>query len=251
VPTPTLGLSVVAIPSIGSPTTKTSGWPVPPADGAPKDVLWRLCVINVAYTGTSGGKWTPTDASGRRTTEKNPEPRHRGWRPPLAAQSPIKSGGIANRQSQYVSAITGCCRTGVRSASVTARPRRPVAAVVSFIDCINRSDIEGLGKLMTEDHQLQVFDEPSLDGRQANVAAWHGYTESFPDYVIYPHRIAEHNGQVSVLGHTTGSHLRLPDTEEQALTLIWLVDVVEGMVRSWRLIEDTPERRQQLGLDLV
>jgi hypothetical protein len=54
-----------------------------------------------------------------------------------------------------------------------------------------------------------------------------------------------------VLGHTTGSHLGLNDDAERNVTLIWLVEVVDGAVRSWRLVEDTLERRGQLGLDLV
>jgi hypothetical protein len=35
----------------------------------------------------------------------------------------------------------------------------PVAVVISFIDCINRGDADGLGSLMTGDHELVVFDE--------------------------------------------------------------------------------------------
>jgi ketosteroid isomerase-like protein len=125
-----------------------------------------------------------------------------------------------------------------------------VAAVISFIDCINRGDVGGLGALMTDDHCLVVFAENALIGRAENIAAWHGYTSSFPAYVIYPHRIAERDGgQVAVLGHTTGSHLGLPDDVESGLTLIWLADVQAGRIQSWRLIEDTLEHRREWGLE--
>ena len=73
--------------------------------------------------------------------------------------------------------------------------------------------------------------------------------ESYPNYIIYPHRIAERAGVVAVLGHTTGSHLGLPDEEESQLTLIWVAEVVEGAIHSWRLIEDTPDNRQQFRLE--
>ena len=125
----------------------------------------------------------------------------------------------------------------------------PVDVVISFIDCINRGDVEGLGRLMTEDHELKVFNENALIGRDANLAAWRGYLGSYPDYVIYPHRIAEHAGVVAVLGHTTGSHLGLPDEKESQLTLIWLADVVEGAIHSWSLIEDTIDNRRQFRLE--
>jgi ketosteroid isomerase-like protein len=124
----------------------------------------------------------------------------------------------------------------------------PVAAVSRFIDCINVRDVDGLSKLMTDDHELIVFDEPPLRGRTANVEAWRGYASSYPSYVISPHRIAERDGVVAVLGHTTGSHLGLPDDEEQELTLIWLAEVADGHLRSWRLVEDSPARRKALGL---
>ena len=53
-------------------------------------------------------------------------------------------------------------------------PRKPtpqVAAVIGFIDRINRGDIAGLGDLMTEDHQLLLFDETPLVGKDANISA--------------------------------------------------------------------------------
>lgn len=129
------------------------------------------------------------------------------------------------------------------------RPVAPVAAVISFIDCINRGDVEGLGRLMTEDHRLKVLDEEPLVGRDANIEAWHGYASAFPNYVIYPHVIVEHIGAgVAVLGHTTGSHLGLPDAEESRLLVIWAAFVVGGFVRSWQVIADTHEARAELGL---
>jgi hypothetical protein len=48
------------------------------------------------------------------------------------------------------------------------RPSPPIAAAISFIDCINRGDLEGLTELMTDDHALVVLDEPALVGRDSN-----------------------------------------------------------------------------------
>ncbi|HSR85596.1 MAG TPA: hypothetical protein VLM11_15590 [Streptosporangiaceae bacterium] len=125
----------------------------------------------------------------------------------------------------------------------------PVAAVISFIDCVNRGDADGLSLLMTDDHELAVFDEEALRGKTANLEAWKGYAAAFPRYVIYPRAIEEPRaGWVAVLGHTTGSHLGLTDLEERALTLIWLAEVCNGQLRCWRLVKDTPERRSELGL---
>ena len=125
----------------------------------------------------------------------------------------------------------------------------PVAAVISFIDCINRGDIDGLGLLMTDDHELAVFDEEPLRGKEPNIEAWNGYASAFPDYVIYPRVVAEPGqGQVAVLGHTTGSHLGLSDQEEPRLSVIWLAETQNGRLHCWRLLQDTPARRLDLGL---
>ena len=128
-------------------------------------------------------------------------------------------------------------------------PRPAIVAVVSFIDCINRGDIDGLRALMTEGHTLQVLDEAPLVGKAANVEAWKGYASSFPEYVIYPHRFAELDDRVAVLGHTTGSHLALPDDEERMLTVIWLAHLDQGLLDLWRIVEDAPEHRNELGLN--
>ena len=93
-------------------------------------------------------------------------------------------------------------------------PQPAVAAVLSFIDAINRGDVERLGSLMAPDHRLHVLDEAPFDGLAANIAAWTGYTTAFPEYLIYPHRIEARGEEIIVLGRTTGSHLGLPDEDE-------------------------------------
>jgi hypothetical protein len=134
---------------------------------------------------------------------------------------------------------------------MAGRQRTPIATAISFIDCINRRDVGGLRDLMAEDHQLEVFDEPPLTGREASIEAWSGYFQNFPEYVIYPDRIAQHDNEVVVLGHTTGSHLGLSYDDEQKLLVIWIAEIRDGTVRAWRLEEDSPEHRRTTGLDRV
>jgi hypothetical protein len=127
-------------------------------------------------------------------------------------------------------------------------PKPPVAAVIGFIDCINRGDAAGLARLITPDHELLVQGAPPVVGRDANLVAWRGYLASFPDYVVYPHQISERDGRVAVLGHTTGSHLGLPDDEEARLPVIWVAEVRDGALRVWRVLDDSPQLRREFGL---
>ncbi len=127
-------------------------------------------------------------------------------------------------------------------------PLPPLAAVVSFVDCINRGDLAGLGRLMTDDHQLVVLDEPPLVGKAANVAAWDGYFTGFPLYVVYPRHLTARGSTVAVLGTTTGSHLGLPDAEEQRLDVLWLAEVSGGRLSRWEMAEPTPAALAAAGI---
>jgi ketosteroid isomerase-like protein len=129
------------------------------------------------------------------------------------------------------------------------RPLPPSALALGFVDCINRGDLDALVALMSEDHRLEVFHEAPVVGRAANATAWRGYMEAFPRYVIHPERIAADGDVVAILGHTTGSHLGLPDAEEQKLRLIWLAHVRDRALTRWVLIADTAEDRKRFGLD--
>ena len=124
----------------------------------------------------------------------------------------------------------------------------PLALAISFVDCINRGDVEGLVDLMHQDHELRIFNESSAVGLEANEAGWRGYASSFPDYLIHPQRMAVSGAVAAILGTTTGSHLGLPDEEEMKLTLIWLSELRDGKVVRWELIPDTEANRARYGL---
>lgn len=127
-------------------------------------------------------------------------------------------------------------------------PLPPVAAVVSFIDAVNRADLDRLAALMHVDHRLVVLDETPVVGRAANIRAWHGYISSFPRYVIHPRHVAADGPRVAVLGTTTGSHLGLPDEEESRLPVIWLAEVEQGTLSLWQVAEDTADNRERAGI---
>ena len=157
--------------------------------------------------------------------------------------------GSGPLDAAYASFVADVVLDGAAGHPTSPAPQQPVAAVISFIDRINHADVDGLGRLMTEDHELRVFDEPPLVGRDASIDGWRGYAGAYPVYCIHPHRIAERDGRIAVQGHTTGSHLCLPEAEERRLTLIWVAEVVEGRLRSWTLVEDSADNRRRLGLD--
>jgi hypothetical protein len=125
----------------------------------------------------------------------------------------------------------------------------PLAAVLAFIDCINHGDLDGLLALMTDDHRLLILDEPLATGRELLRRAWQSYFDAIPDYVIYPWRFAEQpGGLVAVLGSTTGSHLGVPDEEERRLQVLWTAEVVDVLLKTWSIADDSIEARRDLHL---
>jgi ketosteroid isomerase-like protein len=120
--------------------------------------------------------------------------------------------------------------------------------VRAFIDRINRRDLNGLLALMTDDHCLKVLDEDPSCGKEGLREAWRGYFDALPTYLIYPRQMASTGSTVAILGHTTGSHLGLPDDAQSKLTVIWTAEVRDGLLASWTVLADTPETRATLGL---
>jgi hypothetical protein len=127
-------------------------------------------------------------------------------------------------------------------------PLPALAVAISFIDCINRTDLVRLAALMHPDHRLVVSDEPPVVGRDSNVNAWRGYFTAFPEYVIYPRFLVENADQVAVLGATTGSHLNLPDEEELRLDVIWIGEALDGFLTLWQVCDDSAALRRDLGI---
>jgi ketosteroid isomerase-like protein len=120
--------------------------------------------------------------------------------------------------------------------------------VIDFMDTINHADVERLLSLMTDGHVMRILDEPPVRGKETLRSAWRGYFEAFRRYRVYVDRIAVEGDRVAVLGHTTGSHLGLPDDEESQLPVIWTADVRDGRLASWNILEDSAERRRELSL---
>ncbi len=124
----------------------------------------------------------------------------------------------------------------------------PMAVAISFIDAINHGDVDRLAALVAPDYSLVIFGTVE-EGRERGIEGWRGYAGAYPNYLIHPHRMVAGEHTAAILGHTTGSHLGLPDEEESRLTLIWVADVTkDGLMRKWELLEDNPKNRRETGL---
>jgi hypothetical protein len=138
---------------------------------------------------------------------------------------------------------------GVTAFEVAGDPTPEVATVLSFIDCINRGDVDGIDALIADQHTMQMFNEPPEVGRVSVIEAWRDYLEAFPHFTIHPHSYTVHRG-VAVLGHVTGSHVPFNSQQPQHVTIIWSAQVECRRIVSWRLHHDTPRHRMEFGFPI-
>jgi ketosteroid isomerase-like protein len=114
---------------------------------------------------------------------------------------------------------------------------------VAFNEAINGRDLGALDELMTDDHTFVDSDGNVLAGRKRVLEAWEGFFEAFPDYRNEWARVMATGSTVIAVGRSTCS-------TEPALDgpAIWAARTADGKVSEWRVYEDTPSNRIDLGI---
>lgn len=128
--------------------------------------------------------------------------------------------------------------------------KEALATTLLFVESINRHDIEILINLLAHEHELVDITGDTESDKDSIENAWKTYLASYPDYHIYIRRIFQNDNTIYLVGHTTGSHLNLPDAEEfHSEAVIWISQVNDGKVTRWQLKNDSPEQVKRLNLD--
>src|SRR5437660_4310681 len=118
----------------------------------------------------------------------------------------------------------------------------PESVVTQFNECINGRDLDGLARLMTDDHVFVDSAGGRVVGRQRCLAAWRGFFDAYPDYRNVFESMTASADRVAVVGRSVCSE---PALHGLALWTAWIRC---GLVREWRVYEDTPETRARIGL---
>ncbi|MFC5218447.1 nuclear transport factor 2 family protein [Streptomyces coerulescens] len=118
----------------------------------------------------------------------------------------------------------------------------PGEVVRRFNAAINDRDLDGLASLMSEDHTFVDSGGGAVRGKQACVEAWRGFFAAFPDYRNTFTGLSVRDDVVAVSGHSECSR------PELAGPALWTARVTGTHVDEWRVYEDTPAVRRELGL---
>lgn len=119
---------------------------------------------------------------------------------------------------------------------------KPVEIVSKFNEFINNRDIQGLERLMTEDHTFIDSANNTDKGKKACLNAWRGFFQSFPDYKNIFENITAEKNVVKIIGYSTCSN---PVLEGSA---IWTAKIKEDKVSEWRVYEDNSDNRKLLNI---
>jgi ketosteroid isomerase-like protein len=118
----------------------------------------------------------------------------------------------------------------------------PKLIVLQFNECINTQDIDGLSKLMSDNH---VFIDSSDDvhtGKDSMVKGWIEFFNTYPDYRNHFPKIESRENLVLIIGFSTCSHKPLDGPA------LWTAKIENDLVAEWRVYLDTKENRAKLKL---
>jgi predicted SnoaL-like aldol condensation-catalyzing enzyme len=118
----------------------------------------------------------------------------------------------------------------------------PKLIALQFNECINSQDIDGLARLMTEDHTFIDREGKSNQSKESMVRGWKEFFQMFPRYKNTFTRVESRDNLVTILGFAYWSE------KEPYDPVIWTGTIVNDLVREWRVYVDTEANRRVFNL---
>ncbi len=110
-----------------------------------------------------------------------------------------------------------------------------------FIAAINQHDVEGICRLMTEDHTFIDSGGDVYSGIEQMLQSWSGYFKMFPDYKIEAPEFVVSGDNIILLGKASGTYTSdgtLRPESHWEIPAAWKA-VVEGeKVKLWQVFAD-------------
>ena len=108
--------------------------------------------------------------------------------------------------------------------------------------CITENDVDGISRLITDNHVFTDSAGTTISGKQAVLAAWNGFFAAFPGYRNAFKHYAERGDSIAIAGRSFSSDPRLDGPA------LWRAVLTDGKLSAWEVHDDTPENREMLGL---
>ena len=117
-----------------------------------------------------------------------------------------------------------------------------VEVATNFNSRINARDLDGLVRLMTDDHTFVDTEGATVIGRAACREAWQGFFEAYPDYRNLVATIGANGNLVTMVGRSECSQAELDGPA------LWSAHIRGDQVAEWRVHHDTAENRAALDI---
>lgn len=118
----------------------------------------------------------------------------------------------------------------------------PKLIALQFNECINSQDIDGLARLMTEDHAFIDREGKASQSKEVMVQGWKEFFQMFPKYKNTFTRVESRDNLVFILGFAYWSEKEPHDP------VIWTATIVDDLVQEWRVYVDTEANRRVFNL---
>lgn len=105
-----------------------------------------------------------------------------------------------------------------------------IAIALQFNEKINKQDLEGLAKLMTDDHTFVDSDNNKTKGKKTMLTGWKEFFKAYPDYRNVFTCVTTQNNIVVMIGYSVCSHKPLNGPN------IWTAKIRGKQVSEWRVI---------------
>jgi predicted SnoaL-like aldol condensation-catalyzing enzyme len=118
----------------------------------------------------------------------------------------------------------------------------PKLVALEFNECISHQDLDGLSRLMTDDHTFIDRDGKVVQPKEAMIKSWKQFFEVFPGYKNTFTRVESRENLVVILGHAFWSQ------EQPYDPAIWTASIRDDLVSEWRIYADTEANRKAFNL---
>ncbi len=121
--------------------------------------------------------------------------------------------------------------------------RDPKLIVLLFNECKRERDVEGMSRLMTDDHSLICYGHVDTTDKKSTIAAWTSFFKDYPGYLNHFARIESRDNLVVIVGNST-----CPNEDSLEGPALWRARIEDDKISEWQVYEDNVNNRERLGI---
>ena len=159
-----------------------------------------------------------------------------------------KPGATAYKVSRARSRITDTKLKSVYLGKETDRVKeveeskdmKVLKTAISFLEKINKHDINGISELMSPDHEFMDSMGIIVKGKKEMIKAWKGFFSWFPDYEITAMNTLLTDDSVGFFGVANGTFNNEKEISSNKFTIpaSWRAKVKDGLITEWQVFAD-------------